>query len=53
MKNDNIHAINVANKYSTNLQTIEEIFKLMDSWLIAKLIDDISHYPEVNKILTK
>jgi len=38
---------------SMNKPLIEEIFKLMDNWFIAKLIDDISHYPEVNKILKK
>ena len=38
---------------SMNKPLIEEIFKLMDNWFIAKLIDDISHYSEANKILTK
>ncbi len=40
-------------KYPITPQVIEEIFKLMDNWFIAKLIDDISHYPEVNEILKK
>lgn len=53
MKNDKIYIINIANKYSINPQIIKEIFELMDSWFITKLIDDISYYPEVNKMLKK
>ena len=53
MKNDKIYVINIANKYSINSQTIEKIFELIDYWFIIKLIDDISHYPETNEILTK
>ena len=53
MKNDKIYVINIANKYSINPQVIEEIFELTDDWFIAKLIDDISHYSEINKMLKK
>lgn len=53
MENDKIYVINIANKYSINSRTIEEIFELMDNWFIAKLINDISHYPEANKMLKK
>ena len=52
MENNKNYLIQMANKYSVSLQIIEEIFTLMDDWFEEKLIDDISNYPEINKILT-